>query len=168
MKIKILTFVLTLALWFVFAGKVNIQVLLLGSIICSLVSLKLPDTVFRLVQKKYVTKAFFLKLYYIYLVVSAFIYDVFLSAFRVSKHAFERTPSISSRMVRIETSLGNLNSIAVFANFITLPRGSLAIDIDNFNRDYRIHWIDVHSDEEAEIKKARIRKHENLIAKIFD
>lgn len=168
MKKKLLTYILTLALWFVFAGRVNIQVFLLGTIVCSIISLTLADNMFRLVQKKYGRKEFFLKTYYIFLVISAFIYDVFLSAVKVSRHAFEIKPSFSPRIVRIKTSLENINSIAILANFITLTEGTLAMDLDILNRNYFIHWIDVHSDHEAEVKKALISKHENLIAKIFN
>ncbi|MGM0851049.1 MAG: Na+/H+ antiporter subunit E [Bacillota bacterium] len=168
MKKKLLTFIITLALWFVFAGRVNIEVFLLGTIICSIISLMLADNVHRSVQMKYGTKEFFLKIYYIFLVISAFIYDVFLSAVKVSRHAFEIKPSFSPRIVSIKTSLKNSNSIAILANFITFTQGSLAMDFDHINKHYVIHWIDVHSDDEEERKKARIRKHHNLIAKIVD
>lgn len=168
MKKKLVTFILTLALWFVFAGRGNIQVFLLGTIICSIISLMLTDNVFRLVQMKYGRKEYFLKIYYIFWVISAFIYDVFLSAVRVSRHAFEIKPSFSPRIVTIKTSLENLNSIAILASFITLTQGTLAMDFDSLKRNYFIHWIDVHSDDEAEVKKALISKHEILIAKIFD
>lgn len=168
MEKKLLTFILSMVLWFVFAGRVNIQVFLLGAIICSIISLMLTDNGFRLVQMKYGTKEFLPKTYYMFLLVSTFIYDLFLSAVRVSRHAFEIKPSFYPRIVRIKTSLKNINSIAILANFITLTQGSLPMDFDAFNRNYFIHWIDVHSDNEAEVKKALISKHENLIAKIFD
>ena len=168
MKKKILIFILTLALWFIFAGQVNIQVFLLGTIVCSIVSLVLSDNVFILVQKKYKTKVFLLKIYYMFLVFSAFIYYLFLSATRISRHVFEIKPSFSPRIVRIKTSLENINSIAILANFITLTQGTLVIDFDILNKSYLIYWIDVHSDDEVEVKKALINKHENLIAKIFD
>lgn len=168
MNKKLLTFILTLALWFVFTERINIQVFLLGTIICSIISLMFADNVFRLVKMKFDGKEFLLKIYYIFLVVSAFIYDVFLSAFRVSRHAFEIRPSFSPQVAIIKTSLNNINSFGVIANFITLTQGTLAMDFDILNRSYFIHWIDVHSDLEAEVKKALINKHENLIAKIFD
>lgn len=82
MKKKLFIFVLTLALWFVFAGRVNIQVLLFGTIICSIITITLADRVLRLVQKDYGTRKFFLKIYYIVLVTCSFIYDVFSSAVR--------------------------------------------------------------------------------------
>ncbi|GGM42288.1 Na+/H+ antiporter subunit E [Paraliobacillus quinghaiensis] len=168
MKKKLLIFILTLALWFVLAGKVNIHVFLLGAIICSIISLMLADNVFSFVQKKHELKGFFKKIYYIFLLISSFIYDVFISAIRVSRHAFEMKPSLSSRTVRIKTSLENLNSNAALVNFITFTQGSIAMDFDHLNRYYFIHWIDVHGEDEVEVKKALISKHEHLIAKIFD
>lgn len=164
MEKKLLLFILTLVLWFIFAGRVNIQVFLLGTLICSVLSLMLANHVFKLVQIKYGTK----KIYYIGLLISSFIVDVFLSAVRVSKHAFRMKPSFSPRTVRIKTSIEDIDSIAISANFITFTQGTLAMDFDILNRSYYIHWIDVHSDDEAEVKKARIRKHEKLIAKIFN
>ena len=168
MKKKLLTFILTMALWFVFAGRVNIQVFLLGTIICAIISHMLVDTVFKLAEIRYSSEDLFLKIYYIFLVVNAFIYDLFLSAIRVSRHAFEIKPSFSPRIVSIKTSLRNINSIEILANFITLTQGTLVMDVDLMNKNYTIHWIDVHSDHEVEAKKALLCKHENLIAKIFD
>jgi len=168
LKKKLLTFVLTLALWFVFTGRVDIQVFLLGTIICFIISHIWADNVFILVKTKYERKEFIFKIYYILLVVSAFIYDVFLSAVRVSRHAFEIKPSFSPRIVRIKLSLENINSIAILVNFITLTEGALAMDFDIVNRNYFIHFIDINSDDEAKVKKILISKHENLIGKIFD
>ncbi|QGH32802.1 hypothetical protein GI584_01455 [Gracilibacillus salitolerans] len=168
MKKKLLTFIITLALWFVFAGRVNIEVFLLGTIICSIISFMLAEDLFKLIQLKDGTKDFPKKIYYIFMVIIAFIYDLFLSAFKVSKHAFEIKPSYSPRIVSIKTSLIGSNSIAILANFITFTQGSLAMDFDHINKQYLIHWIDVHSDDEEERKKTRIRKHHTLVAKIVN
>lgn len=168
MKKKLLTFILTLALWFVFTRRVNIQVFLLGTIICFTISHIWADNLFILVKTNSERKEFFFQIYYILLVVIAYIYDVFLSAVRVSRHAFEIKPSFSPRIVIIKLSLKNINSIAIFINFITLTEGALAMDFDIVNRNYFIHWININSDDEAEVKKILISKHENLIDKIFD
>jgi len=167
LKKKLLTFILTLTLWFVFAGPINMQVFLLGTIISSIISLMLADHVFGLAQVKNKTLGFFLKLYYIFLLFSAVIYDVFLSSFKISRHAFEIKPSFSPRIVSIKTSHENINSFGILANFITLTQGALAMDFNILNKNYFIHWIDVHSDDEVEAKKALISKHEDLIAKIW-
>ncbi|MBM7571706.1 Na+/H+ antiporter subunit E [Aquibacillus albus] len=165
---KLLTFILTLALWFVFAGRVNIEVFLLGTIICSIISLMLADNGPKSVQMRSATKDFLLKTYYLFLVTSAFINDVFLSAVRVSRHAFEMKPSFSPQIVKLKTSLERKSSTEILANFITLPQGTLGMDIDISNKKYHIHWLDVYSEDQAEVKKAQIRKHEKLIAKLFD
>ncbi|MFE8700850.1 Na+/H+ antiporter subunit E [Cytobacillus sp. FJAT-54145] len=167
MKKNLLTFFLTLALWFIFAGRVNIEVFSLGIMICSIISFMYADQ-FIFAQTKYGTKEFLKKIYIIIWVILAFIYDVYLSAFKISRHAFEMKPSFSSRKIRIKTSLKSSNSSAILAHFITLTQGTLALDFDHLNKSYFIHWIDVQSDDEAEVKKALMRKHENLIAKIFD
>ncbi len=157
-----------LALWFVFTGRINIEVFLLGTIICSIISLMMADIVLRSVQMNLGQKEVFLKIYYITLVICALIFDVFLSAVRVSRQAFAIKPSFSPRIGRVKTSHENVSSTAISANFITLPQGSLAMDFDISTKSYTIHWIDVQSDNEAETKKAVIHKHEKLIAKIID
>ncbi|CQR48034.1 putative monovalent cation/H+ antiporter subunit E [Paraliobacillus sp. PM-2] len=161
------TFILTLALWFIFVGQINIEVFLLGTIICSIVSLTLTDNVPRSVQLKYGTKKFSLRIYYIFLLFSNYISDVFLSAFRVSKQAFKLKPSFSTSIAASKTSLKNKSRTEILVYFITLPKMGLGIDIDVINRDYSIHWIDIHNDDKAKEKHALIHKHENLIAKIF-
>lgn len=168
MKKKLVLFILTLALWFVFAGRINIEVFLLGTIICSIISLMMADIVFKSVQMKYGMKELFIKAYYILLVFSALIFDVFLSAVRVSRQAFAIKPSFSPRIEKVRTSHKNESSTAISANFITLPQGSLAMDFDISTKNYTIHWIDVHSDDEAEAKKVRIHNHEKLLAKIVE
>ncbi|MBE4906491.1 Na+/H+ antiporter subunit E [Bacillus luteolus] len=168
MKKKLVLFILTLALWFVFAGRINIEVFLLGTIICSIIALMMADIVFGSVQMKFGMKGLFIKAYYILLVICAHIFDVFLSAVRVSIQAFAIKPSFSPRIERVKTSHKNGSSTAISVNFITIPQGSLAMDIDISTKNYTIHWIDVHSDNEAETKKAVIHKHEKLIAKIVD
>ncbi|QOR68001.1 Na+/H+ antiporter subunit E [Cytobacillus suaedae] len=168
MKKKLVLIILTLALWFVFAGRITIEVFLLGTIICSIISLMMADIVFKSVQMKYGMKELFIKAYYIILVICALIVDVFSSAIRVSRQAFAIKPSFSPRIERVKTSYKNVNSTAISANFITLPQGSLAMDFDISTKNYTIHWIEVHSDNEAEAKKVRIHKHEKLLAKIVD
>lgn len=155
MKKKSSTFILTLALWVVFVGHISVQVVLLGTVICSIITFMFADHVLGLIKMKY-----------IFLLVSGFIYDVFLSAIRVSRHTFQIEPSFSPRIVRVKTSHEKINSIAILANFITLTQGTLVMDFDISNRNYLIHCIDVHGDDEVEAKKARIHKHEDLIDKI--
>lgn len=171
MKKKLLTFILTLALWLVFAGRINFPVFLLGTlvtIICSIISRMFAAEVFKLLLMNYEVKVSFVKIYYIFLVVGAFIYDAFLSAIRVSRHVFEIKPSFSPRTVQIKTSLQNLPSIMILSNLIALTPGTLIMDFNILNRNYFIHWIDIRSEDEAALKKALIGKHEKWIAKIFE
>ncbi len=158
---------LTLGLWVVFAGRMNIQVMMFGTIICSILSHLLANSVFRFVHLNGGPKQIVIKITYMFFVFSAFLYDVFLSAVKVSRQAFAWNPSFSPRIVKLKTSDENSSDIGIFAHFLTCTQGALALDFDPLHKNYVIHWIDVDSDAEAETRKALIRKQEHLVAKIF-
>ncbi|MEC3884949.1 Na+/H+ antiporter subunit E [Halobacillus sp. HZG1] len=165
---KIIPFTLTLAIWFIFAGRVNLQILMVGTIVCLMISFMLTNRLFRLGHRTYKWKTIGIKIYGLFLLILIYLFDVFQSAVRVSAHAFEIKPSFSPRIVIMEGSFDKSNRISVLASFITCNQGSLAMDFDHLNNNYLIHWMDVQSDQEVEEKKTRIREHEKLIAKLFD
>ena len=167
MKKTIVTLILTFMIWLIFAGKISLPIILLGLGICLVISLLFADKIFRLLKMDYSYKVFFKKIFYIILVIGVFIYDVFVSAIKVSQHAFELHPSFSPGIVKIKTSLNDITGITVLANLITLTPGTLVMDFDVLDRNYFIHWIDVRSRDEAEMKKEIIGKQESWIENIF-
>ena len=168
MKKKLLTLFLTFILWLVFAGRINLPVVIVGLIVCFLVSLIFAEKMFRMLTMDYGLKKFFKKIYYIILIIGAFLYDVFESAVKVSRHAFEINPSFSPGIVRLNTSLESITGITILSNLITLTPGTLVMDFDISDKDYYIHSLDVDSEDEAETKKEIIGKHEDWIKFVFD
>ncbi len=168
MKKRMLTLIITFIIWLIFAGRISLPILLLGLGICAIVSLMFAEKVFQFLKVDYGLHIFLKKLFYIFLVLGAFIYDVFVSAIKVSRHAFELNPSFSPGIVKIKTSLSSVTGITILANLITLTPGTLVMDFDILNKNYYIHWIDVRTEDEAEMKKEIIGKQESWIQNIFE
>lgn len=165
---KTAMFFFSLIVWFLFTGAFSLPVIGLGIIISVIVAFLFGDMTFRfLSQHKPSFFMIFKKVYFFLLVIGAFIYDAYISAIKVSLHAFELNPSFSPGIVKIKTHLKNIAAISILANLITLTPGTLVLDFDVLDRNFYIHWIDVKTEEEAEIKKQIIGKHEKWIFNIF-
>jgi len=99
--------------------------------------------------------------------VPVFFYEAISAALNVSKHVFEKEPSFNPGIVKVKTELTDVTGLTLLANLITLTPGTLTLDYDRVERAYYIHWIDVETLEEAEMKKKIIARFERWIGVIF-
>ena len=167
MRRKFFTFLITLAIWIIFAGKVTTDVLIVG-VIASLVTTWLySDLLFRSSNRKRNWSFYLKKFLYILMFIPVFFYEAFMAALKVSKHAFEKEPSFSPGIIKVKTSLRNITALTILANLITLTPGTLTLDFDMREKAFFIHWIDVTTVEEAEARKQVIERFENWLEVIF-
>lgn len=167
MRRKFFTFLITLSIWIIFAGKVTTDVLIVG-VIASLVTTWLySDLLFRSSNRKRDWTFYLKKLLYILMFIPVFFYEAFMAALKVSKHAFEKEPSFSPGIIKVKTSLRNITALTILANLITLTPGTLTLDFDMREKAFFIHWIDVTTVEEAEARKEVIERFENWLEVIF-
>ena len=167
MRRKFFTFLITLAIWIIFAGKVTTDVLIVG-VIASLVTTWLySDLLFRSSNRKRDWSFYLKKFLYILLFIPVFFYEAFMAALKVSKHVFEKEPSFSPGIIKVKTSLRNITALTILANLITLTPGTLTLDFDMREKAFFIHWIDVTTVEEAEARKQVIERFENWLEVIF-
>ena len=167
MRRKFFTFLITLAIWIIFAGKVTTDVLIVG-VIASLVTTWLySDLLFRSSNRKRNWSFYLKKFLYILMFIPVFFYEAFMAALKVSKHAFEKEPSFSPGIIKVKTSLRNVTALTILANLITLTPGTLTLDFDMREKAFFIHWIDVTTVEEAEARKQVIERFENWLEVIF-
>src|SRR6056297_1078218 len=167
MRRKVFTFFITLSIWIIFAGKISKDVLIIG-IIASLVTTWLySDLLFRSTNRKRGWIFYFRKILYIILFIPVFFYEAFVSALKVSRHAFEKEPSFSPGIVKVKTKLTNITALTILANLITLTPGTLTLDFDMKERAFFIHWIDVTTLQQAEARKETIERFENWLGVIF-
>ena len=167
MRRKFFTFLITLSIWIIFAGKVTTDVLIVG-VIASLVTTWLySDLLFRSSNRKRDWTFYLKKLLYILMFIPVFFYEAFMAALKVSKHAFEKEPSLSPGIIKVKTSLRNITALTILANLITLTPGTLTLDFDMREKAFFIHWIDVTTVEEAEARKEVFERFENWLEVIF-
>lgn len=73
---------------------------------------------------------------------------------------------IKPGIIRIRTSLESAIGRMMLANSVTMTPGTLSVDLVE-DRLY-VHWITVHSREEAEAKARIMGRLEHLLAKVFE
>lgn len=167
MRRKIFTFIITLSIWIIFAGKVSFDVLVVGSIASLVTTWLYSDLLFRSSNRKRSWYFYLRKFFYIIMFIPVFFYEAFIAALKVSKHAFEKEPSFSPGIVKVKTKLTNITALTILANLITLTPGTLTLDFDMREKAFFIHWIDVTTMEEAETRKHVIERFENWLGVIF-
>jgi multicomponent Na+:H+ antiporter subunit E len=167
MKQKFITFLLTLLAWVIFAGRISVEVIVIGSVASLFTTILFSGMLFRHTNRKSSWIRYLRSFIYIILFIPVFFYEALMSALKVSRHVFERQPSFSPGIVRVRTHLTNVTALTILANLITLTPGTLTLDFDIRERVYYIHWIDVTTREEAEARKEIIEKFERWLDVIF-
>lgn len=164
---KISAFIALLLSWFIFAGKITADVVIVGSAASLLVTFFFSDLLFREVNHRLPWYHYLRKLTLLLLFVPVFFYEAVSAAFKVSKHVFEKNPSFNPGIVKVKTELTDITGLSLLANLITLTPGTLTLDYDRNEQVYYIHWIDVETVKQAELKKKLIARFENWIEVIF-
>jgi len=164
---KMTAFAALLFVWIIFAGKITIDVLIIGSAASFIITLFFSDMLFREVQQRLPWYHYLRKMLLLMLFVPVFFYEAISAALSVSKHVFEKEPSFNPGIVKVKTELTDVTGLTLLANLITLTPGTLTLDYDRVERAYYIHWIDVETLEEAEMKKKIIARFERWIGVIF-
>ena len=164
---KISAFILLLTVWFILAGKITVDVLIIGSAASLIITLFFSDMLFREVHRKLPWYHYIRKLALLLLFIPVFFYEAVNAALKVSKHVFEKNPSFNPGIVKVKTELQDITGLSLLANLITLTPGTLTLDYDRNENAYYIHWIDVETVEEAELKKKIIARFERWVGVIF-
>lgn len=164
---KIFTFVSFLIVWLIFAGRSSLDVIVVGITASLLTTILFGDMLYRRIDHRIGFLRALRKGLLTFLFIPVFFYEAVISALKVSKHVFEKSPSFSPGIVKVKTKLNNISAITVLANLITLTPGTLTLDFDKAESCYYIHWIDVSTKEEAETRKAIIARFERWLGVIY-
>jgi len=167
MRQKVMTFILTLVVWIIFAGKITLEIIIVGAAASFLTALLFSEMLFRRTNQRFNLLNYLRRSLFILLFIPVFFYEALIAALKVSRHVFEGKPSFSPGIVRVKTSLTNVTALTILANLITLTPGTLTLDFDRKERAYYIHWIDVKTREEAATRKEIIERFERWLEVIF-
>ncbi len=164
---KVSAFAFLMIVWVIFSGKITADVLIIGSAASLLVTLFFSDMLFREVHHRLPWYHYLRKMALLLLFIPVFFYEAITAALKVSKHVFEKNPSFNPGIVKVKTELTDITGLSLLANLITLTPGTLTLDYDRGEKVYYIHWIDVETVEEAELKKKIIARFERWVGVIF-
>ncbi|MFW6035193.1 MAG: Na+/H+ antiporter subunit E [Halothermotrichaceae bacterium] len=167
MRQKLFSFIIILTVWFIFAGKVTIDVAIVGTIAALLATYLFGDMLLRTSNHKLNPVNVIRRIILVIFFIPVFFYEALVSAVNVSRYVFKRNPTFTPGIVKVKTKLTNVSAITILANLITLTPGTLTLDFDKTERVYYIHWINVKTREEAEAKKEIIEKFEGWLDVIF-
>jgi len=157
------TFAVTLAVYLLYTGSITTYDLLTGGAVAAIVAYVLGD---RLIQND-------LKLFQPGRWVAAIVY--FLRYFLieetkthidVAKRVFtlEARPGIVRVPLEVESDYGKV----LVANSITNTPGTVVVDISDDGKWLYVHWIDVSTLDEREVKENVVGYFEEYAKKIFD
>lgn len=164
---KLFVFIFLLAVWFIFSGKITVDILIIGTAASLLVTFIFSDMLLRVVHRRLPWYHYLRKLALILIFIPMFFYEAIMASLKVAKHVFEKNPSFNPGIVKVETELTDITGLTVLANLITLTPGTLTLDYDRNEHSFYIHWIDVETLEEAELKKKIIARFERWVGVIF-
>jgi len=165
---RIFSFFFLLIVWIIFSGRISFEVLIVGMAASFLITIFFSDLLFRAPEKRRPWYSYVRKFFLILMFIPVFFYEALMASLKVSYHVLEKTPSFNPGIVKVKTELEDITALTLLANLITLTPGTLTLDYDKSEQVYYIHWIDVKTVEEAELKKEIIARFERWLEVIFE
>lgn len=160
---KILTFVISLALWLLLSMSADIQHVLTGVIVSAIVAVSVGH-MFAGVPRKFLSPRRY-KFFVIYS--GVFIKEVFKANIDVAYRVIHPDLPINPGIVKIKTDIKSETGMTFLANSITLTPGTLSVDVDLEGGFLYIHWIDVKSRDVEEASNIIAGRFESLIKEVF-
>ncbi len=160
---KILTFVITLALWLLLSLSADIQHVLIGVLVSFLVAASVGH-MFAGVPRKFLS----IRRYKYFAIFSGvFIKEVVKANIDVGYRVLHPELPINPGIVKIKTGIKSETGLTFLANSITLTPGTLSVDVDPEKGFLYIHWIDVKSRDVEEASRIIGARFERIIKEVF-
>ncbi len=163
---SIFAFFLVLAFWFLLSGNFSISNLILGTAVSFVTVLFFLNYLLHRPVRPIGFLGYLRKLILMILFVPVFIFQAYKASLQVLKLIF--FPSqISPGIVRIKTDAPTVSAVSMLANLITLTPGTITLDYDEEENYYYIHWIQVTTHDNEEMREIIIGAFEPWINRIF-
>ncbi|WP_018247427.1 Na+/H+ antiporter subunit E [Orenia marismortui] len=165
-KEEIFAFILLYTVWIIVSGNLSLSSLILGIIVAGTIDFVIVHSSFtRMLSKKVITKFVFL-IWYI-LVVGK---EVFIASYKIAYYVINPKTSLKPAIVKVPVKLGKedrLIKLTILANTITFTPGTVTLDSDINKNELYIHWLNIQSHDNKEIKKIILGDFEIIIRRIF-
>ncbi len=163
-KSRLLLFLLAFLVWMFLTWPPDSQHLLVGVIVCALVSYITGD-MFAKRPHHFIQPARYLWfLYYIPL----FIWECLKANIDVAYRVSHPNMPIKPGIVKVKTTLKSDTALTFLANSITLTPGTMTVDIDPENGFLYIHWIDVRHKDVEKATELIVKTFEDVLRRIFE
>jgi len=164
MRSRIITFIVSFLLWILLSFSLDWQHLTVGFLVALLVALSMGDM---FTEQSY--KWFNLRRYGWFIIyVLIFSWECLKSNLDVACRVLSPRLPINPGIVRVKTILKTETALTILANFITLPPGTLTVDIDKQAGCLYIHWIGVRTQDIEEACRIIVSKFERILRRVFE
>ncbi|GAB6100294.1 monovalent cation/H+ antiporter subunit E [Halanaerocella petrolearia] len=166
-KEDLFAFIILYAVWIALSGNLSFSSLILGLIITGTIEFVIVHSSFtRVLSKKFITKSLFFILYSIFVAI-----EVVIASYKVAYYVINPNSSFKSGIVKVPIKLGRkdkLIKLTILANTITLTPGTVTIDSDINSKGLYVHWLNIKSDDNKEIRGLILGNFEKIIRRIFE
>ena len=164
MRSRIITFVVSLALWLLLSFSLDVQHVITGIFISSLVAFMMGDMFTGEAYKWLQIRRYFWFLVYVFL----FVWECIKANIDVASRVLNPRLPIKPGIVRIKTGLQTETALTFLANSITLTPGTISVDIDKEKGILYIHWIDVKTQDINEATRIISSRFERILKEVFE
>jgi len=164
MRSRLITFIISLALWLLLSFSLDWPHLLVGVSVALFVALSMGD-MFTDSPHKW----FSLRRYWWFIVfVAVFAWECLKANIDVAIRVLHPKLPINPGIVKIKTTLKSETGKTFLANFITLTPGTLSVDIGDEDNCLYIHWIDVKTQDPDAAYKIIALRFERILKEVFE
>jgi len=163
-KSQIILFLLALLIWSFLTWPLDFQHLLIGILVCGLVSFLTGDM---FVKRPHAFKRLSRYIWFIYYI-PLFIWECIKANIDVAYRVAHPDLPINPGIVKVKTTLKSETGLTFLANSITLTPGTMSVDIDQEGGYLYIHWIDVKDKDIDKATERIVKIFEDVLRRIFD
>ncbi len=164
MRSRILTFFIVLVLWFFITFSIDVQHLIVGSLLALIVAVSGVGDMFadRVGHWLSARQYWFFVVY-----VLIFLKEVAKANIDVAYRVLHPELPIKPGIVRVKTDIKSETGLTFLANSITLTPGTLSVDVDAEEGIIYVHWIYVKDRDIEEASRLIAGRFEKVIKEVF-
>jgi len=164
---NIFVVILLYSFWIIISGDLSASALVLGLIISVTVDFMIAHSSFtRRLSKKIVIKFIFFIWYSVLVGI-----EVFKASYEVAYFVLHPKATFKSGIVKIPIEFETKDRLVkstILSNLITLTPGTVTVDFNNNKSELYVHWLDVKTEDEDEIRKVIIGDFEWIVRRMFE
>lgn len=165
---RVLLLISVFAAWLVFAGRADLPTVMAGAVVAVTATELARGVFFDPPHLGVRSSGFLRRIGFGLAYLPVLLYHVLEASVRLAGYALSVHDRLNPGIVRIKTRLQTRTGITVLANLVTLTPGTLTVDFDEECGYLYVHWIDVATQDEVEVRRALLGTTEDWVRRIFE